>query len=161
TVDITTNSVFGQLRYKIIPQLEIAAGARWTDEKRSDTPFSLTTGTPIFITLATPEIHSYKTSPEFTITYRPTDDLTFFGPLRKGSKWGPLAPAPPPTPDENNAFGDEKVEGGEVGVKSRWLDHRLLANLAWYNYRYTGLQVGAIVPVENGIPVTKTINAGS
>jgi iron complex outermembrane receptor protein len=161
TVDITTNSVFGQLRYKIIPQVEIAAGARWTDEKRTDTPFDLTTGRPIFIHLATPEIHSYKTSPEVTITYRPTDDLTFFGALKKGYKSGSFDTATPPTPNENNAFGDEKVEGGEVGVKSRWLDRRLLANLAWYDYRYTGLQVGAIIPVENGIPVTRTINAGS
>jgi iron complex outermembrane receptor protein len=75
TVDITTNSVFGQLRYKIIPQVEIAAGARWTHEDREDTPFDLITGTPVFVNLATPEIKSDKISPEFTITYRPTDDL--------------------------------------------------------------------------------------
>jgi iron complex outermembrane receptor protein len=161
TVDINTNSFFGQVRYKIIPQVEIAAGARYSAETRTDTPYDLTTGVPIFINLATPEIKSYKTSPEVTITYKPTDDMTFFGALKKGYKSGSFDTATPPTPDENNAFGDEKVEGGEVGMKSRWLDRSLLFNIAWYDYRYSGLQVGAIQPVEGGLPVIHTINAGS
>jgi iron complex outermembrane receptor protein len=161
TVDITTNSVFGQLRYQIIPQVELAAGARWTHEARLNTPYDLITGTPVFVNLAVPEIKSDKISPEVTITYKPTEDMTIFGALKKGYKSGSFDTATPPTPGENNAFGDEKVEGGEFGVKSRWLDRRLSANIAWYDYRYTGLQVGAIIPVENNIPVTRTINAGS
>jgi iron complex outermembrane receptor protein len=161
TIDIKTNSVFGQLRYQILPKVEIAAGARWTDEKRTNTPYDLTSGTPVFVTIPTPEIHSTNTSPEVTITYKPTDDLTVFGALKRGYKSGSFDTATPATPGVDNSFGDEKVEGGEVGVKSRWLDRRLLVNLAWYDYRYTGLQVGAIIPVENGLPVTKTINAGS
>jgi iron complex outermembrane receptor protein len=160
-VDIKTNSVFGQLRYKIIPKVELAIGARWSDEKRSDDGTDLTTGVPIAVALATPSIRSKTTSPEATITYKPTDDLTVFGALKKGYKSGSFDTATPPTPGEDNAFGDEKVEGGELGVKSRWLDRRLAFNLAYYNYRYSGLQVGAIVPVEGNIPVTKTINAGS
>ena len=160
-VDIKTNSVFGQLRYQVIPKVEIALGARYTDEKRTDDGTDLTTGVPIEVTLADPKIRSKTTSPELTITYKPTDDLTVFGALKKGYKSGSFDTATPPTPNEENSFGDEKVEGGEIGVKSRWLDRRLVFNTAWYNYRYTGLQVGAIVPVENGVPVTKTINAGS
>jgi outer membrane receptor protein involved in Fe transport len=161
TVDITTNSVFGQVRYQIIPQVELAAGARWTHEQRLDTPYNTISGTPVFVHLAVPEIKSDKISPEATITYKPTQDLTIFGALKKGYKSGSFDTATPPTPNENNAFGDEKVEGGEFGVKSRWFDRRLSANIAWYDYRYTGLQVGAIIPVEGNIPVTKTINAGS
>src|SRR4030095_2899416 len=34
TMDIKTWSAFGQLRYKIIPELELSAGARWTKETR-------------------------------------------------------------------------------------------------------------------------------
>ena len=160
TIDINTDSVFGQVRYKIIPQVEIAAGARWTDEKRVDTPYDFTTGTPILLHLKTPSIHSSNVSPEVTVTYKPTGDLTFFGALKRGYKSGSFDTATPPTPNEDNAFGDEKVEGGELGMKSRWLDRRLLFNVAAYDYRYTGLQVGAIIPVVGGIPVTKTINAG-
>ena len=35
-VDIKTYSAFGQLRWQIIPQVELAGGLRWTDEKRSE-----------------------------------------------------------------------------------------------------------------------------
>ena len=49
-VDITTNSIFGQLRYKIVPQVEIAAGVRLADEKRTDTATDFTTGVAIPIT---------------------------------------------------------------------------------------------------------------
>jgi iron complex outermembrane receptor protein len=161
TVDITTNSIFGQVRYKILPQVEIAAGARWTDEKRTDTATDTATGVPIPVSLATPEIHSTNTSPEVTITYKPTNDLTFFGALKRGYKSGSFDTATPATPGQDNAFGDEKVEGGEIGMKSRWLERQLLFNLAAYDYRYSGLQVGAILPVQGGLPVTKTINAGA
>ena len=37
TVDITTYSAFGQLRYKLSDQLELSGGVRWTDETREET----------------------------------------------------------------------------------------------------------------------------
>jgi outer membrane receptor protein involved in Fe transport len=160
-IDITTNSVFGQLRYKIIPQVELAIGARYTDEKRTDDGTNVITGVAVPVPLANPEIRSKTTSPELTLTYKPTDDVTFFGALKKGYKSGSFDTATPPTPNEDNAFGDEKVQGGEFGMKSRWLDRNLAFNIAAYDYRYSGLQVGAIIPVEGFAPVTKTINAGS
>jgi iron complex outermembrane receptor protein len=160
TVDITTNSIFGQLRYKILPRLEVAAGVRLTDEKRKNTPYDLATGTPVFVTIAEPEIHSKTASPEFTITYRPTDDLTVFGAVKRGYKSGSFDTATPAVPGQDNAFGDEKVEGGEFGLKSRLLDRRMAFNIAAYKYRYSGLQVGAIEPTNNNLPVIRTLNAG-
>ncbi len=161
TIDITTNSVYGQLRYQILPGLELAAGARYTDESRTDTPYDLSTGVPVFVALATPSIHSKNTSPEVTLTYKPTEDATVFAALKRGYKSGSFDTATPATPGEENAFGDEKVEGGELGLKSRWLERRLAFNIAAYKYRYTGLQVGALTPVENGIPNIRTLNAGA
>jgi outer membrane receptor protein involved in Fe transport len=61
--------------------------------------------------------------------------------------------------DQENSFGDEKAQGGELGLKTRWLDRRLAANLALYDYRYNGLQVGASETVR-GLPITRTVNAG-
>ena len=127
----------------------------------NETGVDLTTGTPINITEAVPKIKSDTLSPEVTLTYKPTADMTIFGALKRGFKSGSFNVATPPTPDEDNAFGDEKAEGGEIGLKSRWLERRLLFNIAAYSYRYTGLQVGAIIPVSNSVPVTRTINAGS
>jgi iron complex outermembrane receptor protein len=160
-VHIKTNSLFGQGRYKITPDLELAAGVRWTDETRTDTPYDLTTGRPIFVPKPHPRLSSKNWSPEVTLTYRPTADQTYFAAFKKGYKSGSFNVATPPVAGVDNSFGDERVIGGEAGMKSRWLDRRLLFNLAGYYYKYNGLQVGSIIPVENNIPVTSTINAGA
>jgi iron complex outermembrane receptor protein len=159
-VDSKTNSVFGQLRWKIIPQVELAAGARWTDETRADNAFNLITGTRVPVPLITPEVKATNTSPEFTITYKPGDDWTIFGSLKRAYKSGGFDVATPASPTTDNSFGDEKAEGYEIGVKGRMLDRQMQMNLAWYDYRYTGLQVGG-VSSEQGLPQIRTINAGS
>jgi iron complex outermembrane receptor protein len=159
TVDIYTYSVFGQARYKILPELELAAGARWTDETRRQSPINLVTGE--LVAGQTPRIHSSEFSPELSITYTPTDDLTFFGDYKKGFKSGSFSVATPAIPFINNAFGDEHVHGGEVGMKSRWFDHQLAFNMAGYIYEFTGLQVGVVQPPIKGFIVTRTVNAGS
>lgn len=170
TIHIDTDSVFGQLRYKIIPELELAAGARFTNERRVNEPVDMTTGVPIAVPkpdpggigLTTrPKISARNWSPEVTLTWRPTDDMTYFAAAKRGYKSGSFNVATPPVPFVDNSFGDEKVTGGEVGMKSRWLDRSLLFNASGYYYEYKGLQVGSIIPVEGGIPVTSTINAGS
>ena len=159
-IDIRSYSAFGQLRWQVVEQVEIAAGARWTKEKRSDTPHDLITGVPVLTPIPKPKIESDNVSPEITVTWRPTDDISVFGSLKKGYKSGSYSITVPATPGTDNSFGDEKVEGGEIGLKTRWLDRRLLANLAFYDYRYQGLQVGASETVR-GLPITRTVNAGS
>lgn len=159
-VSIDSKSLFGQVRWKIIPQLELAAGARWTDETRGKTAFNLITGVPVAVSIPVPQIHSNNTSPEVTLTYKPAEDWTVFGSLKRGFKSGSFNVGTPTTPGLDTSFGDEKVEGYELGVKSRMLDRRLAMNLAFYDYRYSGLQVGAVVDIA-GVPAIKTVNAGS
>ncbi|CAN7586323.1 TonB-dependent receptor [Phenylobacterium sp. LjRoot219] len=160
-VHVDTESLFGQLRYAITPELELAGGARWTDERRTNDPTDLTTGVPIRVAKPVTKIGSNNVSPELTLTYRPTSDLTYFAALKRGYKSGSFNVATPPVAGFDNSFGDERVTGGEVGMKSRLLDRALLFNVAGYYYKYKGLQVGTVVPVENNIPVTRTLNAGA
>jgi iron complex outermembrane receptor protein len=56
------------------------------------------------------------------------------------------------------SFGDESTEGFEVGLKARWFDRQVTTNLAFYDYKYNGLQVGIS---ESGTTSVRTINAGS
>jgi iron complex outermembrane receptor protein len=161
---IRAYSGFGQVRYKPVAPLEIALGARYSYEKRTDevvTIFSLSS--PVGPTpIATPEIRSYNLSPELTITYKPQDNITVFGSLKKGFKSGSYDITDSVFPNEEISFGDEKVKGGEVGVKTRWLDRRLSANLAFYDYRYEGLQVGVSTSVPGVVaPQVRTENAGA
>ena len=161
-VSIKAKSAFGQLRYKPVETLEIAAGARYTDEKRHDDASSLTgiNATPTPVMLANPTLRSKNWSPELTVTFTPTDDLTVFGALKQGYKSGSFIMTAPPYPGQDNSFGDERVRGGEVGVKARLADRSLLVNTAFYYYKYSDLQVGANEVAAGGIPQIHTINAG-
>jgi len=87
--------------------------------------------------------------------------VTLFGSYKKAFKSGSFSIATPPVRGLDNSFGDEEVKGGEIGLKSRLLDRTLLFNISAYDYKYTGLQVGNVEPVQGGIPVIKTVNAGS
>jgi iron complex outermembrane receptor protein len=159
-IDIKSYSVFGQARWKPVEQLELAGGVRWAHEKRGDTPFSLATGVPVYVAPGVPEIKADNYSPEVSLTYTPTDDLTLFGSVKQGYKSGSFTITTPVGPGVNNSFGDEKVDGGEIGLKSRLLDRALAFNAAAYYYVYKGLQVGTNEPAQNGIPIIRTLNAG-
>src|SRR5690606_14917105 len=109
---------------------EIAAGVRWTHEKRSNSP----TRRGQQLTIANPTISSKNWSPELTVTYTPTDDFTIFGALKQGYKSGSyqlITPNPADNPatigidESDRSFGDEKVQGGEIGFKARLADRRL------------------------------------
>jgi len=159
-MDTKTYSLFGQVRWKISPQLEVAGGARWTDETRKQDVLNLRTNTPV--NTIVDRIGAKNVAPEVTISYTPTDDLTVFGAYKVAYKSGSFTVGTVPLATVDNSFGDEKVRGGEVGIKSRLMDRQLLANIAGYYYKYTGLQVGAIVPPEPGqLPINRVVNAGA
>ena len=160
-VDIDSISGFAQLRYKIVPELELAAGARFTHERRDLTAFNYASGSAVLFPTAVPRITSNNWSPEFTVTYRPTSDVTVFGSYKKAFKSGSFTLTALTTPNPDFSFGDERVSGFEAGVKSRFFDRSLATSIAFYDYKYKGLQVGAVTPATNGVPVNATLNAGA
>jgi iron complex outermembrane receptor protein len=158
-ININAKSVYGQLRWKIIPKLELTAGARYTVEKRDETVINYLTHQEIGVRV--PAIESKTTSPEFSATYRPTDDVTLFASWKKGAKPGSFSIGTITAQGADNSFGDEHVQGWETGVKSRLFERSLLLNLAFFDYHFKGLQVGAIEQQQGGVPIIHTINAGA
>lgn len=156
TMDVEVYSLFGQVLYELTPQLELGLGARWTDETRSHV--QRTTFPPLgVVPLAVPEISSSNISPELTLTYTPTDDLTFFTSVKQAYKSGSYIFSGLFNPGQDASFGDERVRGVEVGVKSLLADGDLMVNLAGYYYEYEDLQVGfnEITPAGNYIIFTR------
>jgi iron complex outermembrane receptor protein len=160
-VFIKSYSVFGQGRFAVTPQLELAAGARWTDEIRQIKSYNDLSGVSVFVPVGVPRIQSKRLSPAVTLTYKPQDTVTVFAALKRGYKSGNYQSGGVPSPGADNSYGDEKVQGGEVGVKSRLLDRRLYLDVSAYNYKYSNLQVGTTITNSVGVPVATTINAGS
>ncbi len=160
TINIEAYSLFGQLRWQASEQLELAGGVRWTNEKRDLQVFNRATNLPTVLAPGTDKVSSKNWSPEFTITYTPTDAFTIFAAFKQGYKSGSFDIVTPPGTGSKKDFGDEKVQGGEVGIKSRWFDRALSVDIAGYYYRYTGLQTGVNQPSALGLPVLTTLNAG-
>ncbi len=161
-------SAFGQLIYNITEQLELAGGARWTREARSHEQYNLNAAQgPLGLTpLIDPRISSNNTSPEVSLTYKPTDDFTVFGSFKQGFKSGSFNSSTFIGPTTKASFSDEEAKGAEIGIKARLLDRQLLLNLAGYHYRYADLQVGALelqqLPAGGGVTYNlRTINAAS
>ncbi len=166
-VDIRSLALFGQARFRPAPQVEIAGGVRWTNEKRSDAPITYDVlgvvtgieGEPIRPQL--PRLHSRNWSPELTISWYPNPNLTFFGAFKQGYKSGSYNINQALNPGDDNSFGDERARGGEVGIKGHAGARQFFFDLAGYYYRYNGLQAGIIRITDAGVPVLATVNAGA
>lgn len=166
-VDIRSTSFFGQAMWDITPQLELSAGARWTEEERKLKQTNLNPGQGAIgeVERIDPKIRASNVSPEVTLTFKPTDDLTTFASFKTGFKSGSYNTSSYVPGNRLASFGDEEVRGGEVGVKLRALDRKLTANFAAYYYNYDDMQVGAheIDDVGNGnyVIILRTLNAAS
>jgi len=162
-VNINSISGFGQLIWNVTDAIELDAGARVTHEARTHTEdnFDIISGPLGPTPLADPYISSTDTSPEVTLTYRPSDELTFFGSFKEGFKSGSFNTVVYYDPTTRSSFGDEKVRGDEVGLKSLLFDRQLRIDLDGYSYHYVGLQVGADVITPTGGLVLTTLNAAS
>jgi iron complex outermembrane receptor protein len=165
-INISSSSVFGQLLWNVIPTVELAAGARLTDEQRKDSETNLNTlglqGAVGPVARPDPEISSSNVSPEVTVTYKPTNQITAYAAYKTGFKSGSFNSIDYTPANQKNSFADEKARGGEVGIKSRMDEGRLTANIAVYDYKYTNLQVGALEEQSGNIePVVTTVNAAS
>ncbi|WP_317929613.1 TonB-dependent receptor [Halioxenophilus sp. WMMB6] len=160
TIDIESISLFGQLIWAVSPSVEVAIGARWTDEERSIDILNTITGTPTPVAVARPKLSSDNVSPELSVSYFASDDLTLFGSVKQAYKSGSFDTVTIPTAGEDPSFDDEKVTGYELGLKSQLLERHLSLNLAAYYNQYQDMQVGANEN-RNGEIVIRTLNAAS
>ncbi len=166
TVDAETLSAFGQVLWNITSDLELGLGARWTDEQRDHDAINRMgkfTGAPIVpFDLITDSISSDHWSPEVSLTWTPTDDITVYGNVKQAYKSGSFDVGGAPTPGVDSSFADEKITGGELGFKSRLLDSSLAINAAAYYYEYDDMQVEErVFDPRGGAVGVRTANAAS
>jgi iron complex outermembrane receptor protein len=169
-VEIQSYSGFGQVTYDPIPEIEIAAGARWTDEQRQhqeynfDTAFGGVLGR-VPLSPANAKLSEFNVSPEASITYKPTDTDTVYATYKQGFKAGSFDAINFAPDSEPQSYGDERVNGFEVGYKTVKADGNLALNIAAYSYKYNNLQVGANIlshpPGQPAVFQSITINAAS
>ncbi|TGD71194.1 TonB-dependent receptor [Mangrovimicrobium sediminis] len=141
-------SAFGQLTWDISDALELAVGARWSDDQKDASIVNLVAN-PAYGLYPRGEVlkSSYddsNVSPEATLSWYLDDDQTLYAAYKTGYKAGgisnPFLPSINATP-ENLQFEPEEAEGFEVGYKASLLERRLRLDLVAYSYDYKDLQV--------------------
>ncbi|WP_312785073.1 TonB-dependent receptor domain-containing protein [Brevundimonas sp.] len=159
-IDGKTQSVFGQVLWDVASTVELAGGLRWSKESKD---FAVSReGVPQPVSPASADFKN--TSPEVTLTWRPTDRLTLYGAYKEGFKSGGFAAATNTGPafakPLNALYLPEAAQGFEGGVKALLFDGALRLNLAAYDYDYTNLQVNSL-DNSSGVPVIRVNNAGA
>jgi iron complex outermembrane recepter protein len=161
-------SGFAQARWTILPNVELAGGARYTHEYKTGTLYN-SFAHPAFAALLAPagrviggSLSENNVSPEATLTWHPTDETMLYGAFKTGYKSGGFgAPSIVTANIQTGAdieYKPEKVKGGEIGAKMQLLDDQLRLTATVYHYRYTDLQISDFIAATIS---QLTLNAGS
>ncbi|KMS60118.1 ligand-gated channel [Novosphingobium barchaimii LL02] len=152
-----TMAVFGQATYKILSNLELAAGVRYSDETKNSfftQPYNNPLLTSVFrdqndpdgLGEVTARQHFQNWSPEATLTWKVTPDLMVYGAFKTAYKSGGFSNGGinsklSSDPSADLTFDPEKAQGFELGFKSTVLSNQLRFNVTAFNYKYSNLQV--------------------
>lgn len=170
--------VYGDVSYKLLDNLELAAGLRYTyDDKRSGYSATLDNGGSVLggstATVARGLIvqptvggrPEYKGLDDSGVTYRVvarwavTDALSVYASHARGRRPKVLATASPAAPNGPVRFTElpaEKVDSYELGAKAALLDNTLSLEGAAYAYDYQNFQTS----IRNDAGQIVSINAG-
>lgn len=137
-------SFFGQLQITPTPELELSVGGRYSHETKNLISVvnrgAELVGVQAFLSNGGNRRAFNNFSPEISISYRPDNNLNIYANYKRGFLSGGF------NGGSFNAAGDfsyrpQKVKGFEAGIKGRFLDGLLSADLALYSYKINDLQV--------------------
>ncbi|WP_298673108.1 TonB-dependent receptor [uncultured Sphingomonas sp.] len=160
-------AAFGELYWKATDTLKITAGLRYTDDRKTATPYKsqllLTTGMigGGYVNMgypASPDVvqHWGRVTGRFVVDWTPrlsfTDATLFYASYSRGYKGGGVNP---PGIDANPqwlqffpepaTFKPESVDAFEVGMKNTFAGGRLTLNADAFFYKYKDYQVSQII----------------
>jgi iron complex outermembrane receptor protein len=141
-------ALFGQTAWTFLPRTTLITGLRFNREESSylyDNYYKVFR-LPGF-GMPTSNVDSVTTG-KLGLQYQVTDDIMAFGFAAKGYKGVAYDLVTATTPQEAALFPikSEKSNDYELGVRSEWLNHRLVLNGTVYDTEYSNFQVQTIVP---------------
>jgi iron complex outermembrane receptor protein len=146
TRNIEESAVFGELSYKLFDSFEVMAGLRQFTAEQNDAGFYLFQF-PLFGGLPPPDQRHFKEDrliKKFQLSYRPNGDVTIFALASEGFRLGgtnqPNIAAVPP------GYEADSLWNYELGVKSSWLDGRLILNSSAFLIDWDNIQVSGRDP---------------
>lgn len=146
TRNIEESAVFGEISYRLFESWEVMAGLRQFTAEQNDEGFYLFQF-PLFGGLPPPDHRHFKEDrliKKFQLSFRPNSDVTLFALASEGFRLGgtnqPNIAAVPP------GYEADSLWNYEVGVKSAWLDGRLIVNSSAFLIDWDNIQVSGRDP---------------
>ena len=161
----STLSGYGQFIWKVVPEVEVTAGVRYIHEKK-DSYFVQPYVNAALVSVFIPDkrVTSNQVfndwSPDFTVAYKPSSNITVYGAYKQAYKSGGFSNGGilgPNATVDYFAFNPEKAKGFEVGVKTTLVDNQLRFNVGVYDYKFSNLQLDYFDSVNIALITT---NAG-
>lgn len=159
----TEKDVYAEIRYKVIPRLELIAGGRYYNIhiKSSQVSSGLFGGGDF--TGAEETEHGFR--PRGTVSWQATDDLLLFANYAKGFRPGGINP---PLPSictdagqyQGGGLESDTVSSYDVGSKLALFNHRMDLTVSAYRMKWSDIQQHVTLPCGVGVD-TNTGNATS
>ena len=166
----TQTAFFGEMAFAITDAVELTVGARVFDY---DADFVARSNGLIFGRPNESDITDVGTNDESDwlgkaqVQWQASDDLMFYALYSEGFRLGGIADA---LPDSCNpeleaigaqggggAYDSDQLDNSEVGVKSTWMEGRLVANLSLYRIDWRNIQ--QVVDLNCGFSTTLNVGA--
>lgn len=137
-------AVFGQATYRLLENLRLTAGARYSHERKSATQY---VAADVDQGIAATNRKTWDAfTPKFAIDYSLSDDVMVYASVTRGFKTGGF------NESATDIFDPEYIWSYEAGVRSSFLDNRLRLNATGFYYDYSDIQVNQALPAPD--PVT-------
>ena len=146
-------AVYGDATYSVTERLDLTFGARYTYDQKDYSLFSQFNNSlgnfPAGLAFSVPVDDSGSDSwsafsPRLVLSYEVSEDLMAYGSVTRGFKSGGFnsfsIDSDGDGVGELSSFDEETVTNIELGIKSTWLDNRLMLNATVFQYEYDGLQ---------------------
>jgi iron complex outermembrane receptor protein len=145
--EIRTKSyaAFGQATYSFTPSIRLTGGLRYTSDNKSGHSYCIQPGLQCNEVYDVAVSHSWSAfTPKATLDVDVTDDVLAYLTVARGFKSGGFPSNLPTAVEVGMPFDPEYATNYEGGIKARWLEDRLQANVAVYHVDYSDLQVRQI-----------------
>jgi iron complex outermembrane receptor protein len=155
-VESESVAAYANIDYKLSEKLTIAGGVRWTTEEKTfyiehPDDYSFAYFFPLPYTTANDTWQN--TSAMASLTYELADNVNTYVKVSQGWKAGGFNGEAPTADIAVKPYDEEKVLAYEWGLKSRWLDQRVQANVAVFYNDITDMQMseflGAYSDIQN------------
>ena len=161
TIKTSSQSLFFQGTYSVSDNMRITAGGRYTNDDKKGTlqhlgnSFLFNDAGEFTVPLGEASFSDF--TPRVTLEYDINEDVMVYATYSEGFKSGGFAVDGLEDPSFYQVpLNPETVENMELGIRSSWLDSRLIANLTIYQVDYTDLQVSQIVTTGGQVRFLQT-----